>query len=135
MLYVNIIRTSVVLLLALFFVVWAQSLDAQDRHGRGGNRPLDEEDLGSDSRTVMPDTESANDEPFREGEEEFPDQDGRTAPSLPPEEEDIAPSPNSRASPSDGSFEEPQVVTSGPPPLPAPNALPPREQVAVSIVA
>src|SRR5581483_1937412 len=140
--YANIMRTSVIPLLILFIVTWARALDARDRYSREGSRPLAEEDLDDDSQAGMPDNESvgdetdeANDEPFRQGEEEFPNHDLRNVPPLPPEDEALSPSPDSSTPLSDGSVGEPQVVTSGPPPLPTQNSLPPREQVAVSIVA
>lgn len=139
--YAGIIRTSAILLFALLIVTWAQSLDAQDRYGRDGNRPLDEEDLESDSQTVTPEDEfdgdeggEANGEPLREDEAEFPDYDARTVPPPPLQDEALSPSPDSSAPQSDGSVEEPQVVTSGPPTLPAQNSLLPLAQVAVSVV-
>ena len=139
--YADVMRTSVVLLFTLFIVTWAQAPDAQDRYNRERGRPLAEEDLDDDSQAVMPDNESVGDEtdeengePFRQGEEEFPNHGVRTVPPPSSEDEALSPSPDSSTPPSEGSVEEPQVVTSGPPPLPAQNSLLPREQVAVSIV-
>ncbi len=140
--YTNVIRTSVVFLFILLIVTWAQALDAQGRSSREGGRPLNEEDLDDDSRAVTPDTESvddetdeANGEPFRQGEEEFSNHGVRTVPPPPSEDEALSSTPDSSVSQSDDSVEEPQVMTSGPPPLPAQNSLLPREQVAVSVIA
>lgn len=132
----------VVLLFALSLGIWVQSLHAQDRYGRGEDRSFAEEELDVDTQSVTPSEEFTEEEigedlhePLQDGEVEYPDQDVRTAPSRPLEDEARSPSPDGNAAANDGIIEEPQVMTSGPPTLPTQNSLPPREQVAVSVVA
>ncbi len=140
--YVKNIAVAVVLLLVPAIFIWERQSYAQGRPLRETERRFDEEDLAPDSQTVTPDDESAIDdteaeshESSREAEEEFPRRDSRTAPDVPSVDGSTPLSVDPNAAPHEEIPEEPPVVTSGPPALPAASALLPRDQVALSFVA
>jgi len=131
----------VVILVVLSIALWQRQPYAQERATRDSGRSFDEEDLAPDSQIVTPDDESAIDEteeesrgPSREVGDESPRRDSRTAPDEPAVEDSTPRSIDPNAAPREESPEEPPVITSGPPALPAASALLPRDQVALSFV-
>jgi len=131
-----------VTLVVLSIALWQRQPYAQERAPRGSRGNFDEEDLTPDSQIVTPDDESAiddteeeNHESSREAGDEFPRRHSRTMPDAPAVEDSTPRSVDPNAAPREESPEEPLVVTSGPPALPAASALLPRDQVALSFVA
>ena len=137
-------RAVAALLLLILLVVEKHRVQAQKYSREESESHIEEEDLRPEVQRMTPPEEFVEGEGEAESqqasEEEFPLRNPHTAVEIPAEDEDeeeLLPSTSGSSVEEDNeehSVEESSIVTSGPPVLPAPSQLPPREKVALSFV-